>query len=325
MVAQSTGQYKSNYDKFLEIEEMMDEAKELMKPYLTALEGRYEYMNVLRKEYSDLSHTLGRIEQRLRRKQEIEVDDDVKSVAKEATSQIEAHIEAIEEDKQQLDNPNTLKRLKHAKRDLEDKIDVDHINTVWQLLKDMRIDIEPVNVLVEYSEAMSSSAEAKAESIVAQISRLRSEYVSSFVTYREAIEQGEDVQKDVDDVIAALEDAGYVKESDDLFDVKPNIAEERGKRPNPEPLLNILKPIRSAGLKYFQSNNNQSESFSLNIDFADEVKYTRRALLEGREFIGTERAFDRLETAFKELSDYMYARFYQLGGEPNNFHGHDSR
>ncbi|HDE6300885.1 TPA: hypothetical protein PDR50_002317, partial [Staphylococcus aureus] len=54
---------KSNLDKFLVIEQMMDEAESLMEPYLSSLEDRYEYMNVLRREYSNLSHTIGRIQQ----------------------------------------------------------------------------------------------------------------------------------------------------------------------------------------------------------------------------------------------------------------------
>ena len=42
---------KTNLDKFLVIEEMMNEAQNLMETYLDALHERYEYMIVLRKEY----------------------------------------------------------------------------------------------------------------------------------------------------------------------------------------------------------------------------------------------------------------------------------
>lgn len=317
---------KSNLDKFIEIESMMEEAKSLMEPYETALEGRYEYMNVLRKEYSDLSHTFGRIQQSLRRKQqEIEIDEDVKMVTKDAISNIEVHIEAIEEDNELNDSKPLLKRLKRAKTDLEDKIDADNINAVWQVLKEMDIEVEEVNVLTEYVEAMRNSNHDESEGIIRHIERIRSEYFGSFVTYRKAIEQGEDIQKEVDDVIAALEDADFIKESDELFDVRPDIAEERGQRPDPEPLLSVLNPIKSAGLEYFKSNNRNSDSFELNVAFAKEVAYTRRALLENREYKGTNSAFNRLKTAFDNLSEYMYERYYQLGGKPVNFHGHDDR
>ncbi|MDN5191691.1 hypothetical protein QWY52_14155, partial [Staphylococcus aureus] len=86
-----------------------------------------------------------------------------------------------------------------------------------------------------------------------------------------------------------------------------------------------LNPIKSAGLEYFQSRNKNSQSYDLNVAFAKEVAYTRRALLEDREYIGTRNAFSRLNTAFEELSSYMYERFHQLGGTPENYHGHENR
>ena len=131
--------------------------------------------------------------------------------------------------------------------------------------------------------------------------------------------------KEVDEVISELEDSGYIQEAESLTDARPSIAEERGKRPDPQPLLDLLNPIKSAGLEYFQSKNRNSASYDLNVAFAKEVAYTRRALLEDREYIGTRNAFNRLNTAFEELSGYMYERFYQLGGTPVNYHGHDDR
>ncbi|HDE6301444.1 TPA: hypothetical protein PDR50_002939 [Staphylococcus aureus] len=178
---------------------------------------------------------------------------------------------------------------------------------------------------MELVEAMGSGNKDVKQSIISQISRVRSEYISSFVTYRQALEQGEDVRQEIEYIIGDLEDAGFAKEADELTDAKPDIAEERGKRPNPEPLLDLLNPIKSAGLEYFQSKNRQSESYDLNVAFAKEVAYTRRALLENREYIGTRNAFNRLKSTFQELSSYMYERFYQLGGQPKNYHGHEDR
>ncbi|HBM8065467.1 TPA: hypothetical protein L0X42_002431, partial [Staphylococcus aureus] len=75
----------SNLDKFKVIEQMMDEAQGLMEAYLSSLEERYEYMNVLRKEYSNLSHTLGKIQQGIiKQGDKLEVDADVKNVAQGA-------------------------------------------------------------------------------------------------------------------------------------------------------------------------------------------------------------------------------------------------
>ena len=100
---------------------------------------------------------------------------------------------------------------------------------------------------------------------------------------------------------------------------------DRVKRPGREPLLKVLKPIKSSDLLYFQSKNKNSESYDLNSKFAEELAYCRRALLEDREYVGTSNAFDRVTTDFDELKDYMYDRYHQLGGAPVNYHGHDGR
>ena len=316
----------TNLDKFLVIEQMMDEAQGLMEPYLSSLEQRYEYMNVLRKEYSNLSHTLGKIQQRvIKQGDKLEVDADVKNVAQSARDRIDEHIEAIEEDKADGDNQPSVKQLKRARKKLDGELDEDSIGEAWRLLKVLKIEIEELNVLMDLIDAMEDGKQDKAESIVKKIEKLRSDYTSGFVRYREALEQGEDVQKEVDDVIGELEDSGYIQEAESLTDARPSIAEERGLRPDAQPLLDLLNPIKSAGLEYFQSRNRNSASYDLNVAFAKEVAYTRRALLEDREYIGTRNAFNRLNTAFEELSGYMYDRFYQLGGTPVNYHGHDDR
>lgn len=319
-------QHKSNVDKFEEIEDMMTEAKELMEPYKESLKERYDYMKVLRKEYSNLTHALGRIEQQIEREaEEIEVDEDVKVVSHNALERIDEHIEAIEEDNKYGEDNNALDELKRAREQLGDKIDADSISNVYRTLNKMGITVEEINVLMDVVEATRSENKDAAQNIIRRIERVRIEYISSFVDYRESLEQGEDVGVEIQDVISSLEDAGFTRYADELTDAKPDLLEERGKRPNPQPLLDVLRPIRSAGLKYFQSNNKNSDSHDLNVAFADEVRNTRRALLEGREYIGTENAFESLLAAYSDLSTYMYARYHQLGGEPVNYHGHDDR
>lgn len=316
----------TNLDKFLTIEQMMNEAQGLMEPYLSSLEARYEYMNVLRQEYSNLSHALGKVQQRvLKQGDKLDIDADVKNVAKSARDRIDEHIEAIEEDLDDDDSQPSVNQLKHARENLEGDLNEDSIGEAWRLLKVRKIEIEELTVLMDLIDAMEDGQQDTAESIVKKIDRLRSDYTSGFVRYREALEQGEDVQKEVDEVIADLEDGGYAKEVEILTDARPSIAEERGLRPDPQPLLDLLNPIKSAGLEYFQSRNKNSQSYDLNVAFAKEVAYTRRALLEDREYIGTRNAFSRLNTAFEELSSYMYERFHQLGGTPENYHGHENR
>ncbi|MCO4342157.1 hypothetical protein MTR02_12195, partial [Staphylococcus agnetis] len=85
-----------------------------------------------------------------------------------------------------------------------------------------------------------------------------------------------------------------------LLEASPIIVEDRVKRPDAEPLLDLLTPIKSAGLEYFQSGNKNSHSYDLSTAFAKKLAYVRRALLENREFIGTSNAFNRMNVAFDE-------------------------
>lgn len=315
----------TNLDKFLVIEEMMSEAQGLMETYLDALHERYDYMIVLRKEYTHLSSTLAKVQQRvIKQGDKLEIDEDVKNVAQSARERIDEHIEALEEEYGE-DNQPSIKQLKLAREQLEGKLDEDSIGEAWRLLKVRRIKVEELNVLMDLVDAMESGQQETSESIVQKIEKLRSEYTSGFVSYREALERGEDVQREVDDVIANLEDGRYIKESEMLLEARPSIVEERVKRPNPQPLLDLLTPIKSAGLEYFQSRNKNSHSYDLSAAFSKELAYVRRALLENREYIGTNNAFNRINLAFDELSGYMYERFHQLGGLPENYHGHDNR
>ncbi|HDA2604657.1 TPA: hypothetical protein R8C65_002774 [Staphylococcus aureus] len=315
----------TNLDKFLVIEEMMSEAQGLMETYLDALHERYDYMIVLRKEYTHLSSTLAKVQQRvIKQGDKLEIDEDVKNVAQSARERIDEHIEALEEEYGE-DNQPSIKQLKLAREQLEGKLDEDSIGEAWRLLKVRRIKVEELNVLMDLVDAMESGQQEISESIVQKIEKLRSEYTSGFVRYREALERGEDVQREVDDVIANLEDGRYIKESEMLLEARPSIVEERVKRPDPQPLLDLLTPIKSAGLEYFQSRNKNSHSYDLSAAFSKELAYVRRALLENREYIGTNNAFNRINLAFDELSGYMYERFHQLGGLPENYHGHDNR
>lgn len=316
---------KSNLDKFLEIEKMMHEAESHMQLYEDALKERYNYMNDLRREHSNLSHALGKVQQKLSKKAKgLEEDKDIKAVVKDAVRKIDVQIEAVQEDYHE-EVKQKIEKLTQAKEELQGKVQGENIREAWNKLNEIKINIEEVTVLKELVDSMKNIEEDTKQSIMKKIDRVRSEYVSSFVNYRKSFENGENVPQLIIEIIKDLNNNGFSEEAELLADVKPNINEGRGQRPETETLLSLLNPIKRAGLEYFQSNNKKSESYDLNVAFAKEVAYTRRALLEDREYIGTRNAFSRLKNCFEELSTYMYERYHQLGGTPNNYHGHEDR
>ncbi|MHD0398831.1 hypothetical protein ACY2DA_13495 [Staphylococcus simulans] len=317
----------TNLDKFLEIEEMMKQAESQMDYYLEDLKVRYEYMNVLKHEYSVLLHSLGKIHQKLQQQiTGFEDDDDVKVVKNSAIDKIEAHIESLEEENEYNDHDVAIKQLKDIRDSLETKLDEDSLGKAWRVLKVRQIDVEEINVLLDLADTYDSSDNADVrEYLIKKINGIESEYLSSFVNFRKSCVNGDDFEQALQQLVNELEDAGFYKLAETLENAKPDTDNDRIERPDPEPLLNLLNPIRSAGLAYFQSRNRNSDSYDLNMAFAKEIAYARRALLEDREYIGTRNAFNRVNKAFEELSTYMYARYHQLGGTPNNYHGHEDR
>lgn len=316
---------KTNLDKFIEIENMMNEAESHMSEYENKLKERYDYMNNLRREHGIILHNLSVVQKKLSKKiNTLNFDENVKAVSKDAINKINQQIEILQEDMYESENQKVLK-LKKAKEDLQGKLYIENIKECWNLLTACNVNIEEVQALNEYADAIKDEMEDSRANILKMIERVRNEYLNSFVNYRKALEEDNDIEHKMVEIINALEKEGFSEEAGLLLEVKPELNKARSKRPETDTLLNLLNPIKSAGLEYFQSKNKNSASYDLNAKFAKEVAYARRALLENREYIGTRNAFNRLKNAFEELSNYMYERYHQLGGTPNNYHGHDDR
>ncbi|HAC5789067.1 TPA_asm: hypothetical protein GZX72_14695 [Listeria monocytogenes] len=317
---------KTNLDKFMEIEQMMNEAQSLMSSYLEDLEERYHAMKQYRSNLSSLAHALTRINHRIKnRSGELDDDDDVLLVVNSAIKKIDEHIESLEEESLYTHNSKALEQLQTAKECLTGNLKMNKVSQAWQLLRLNKIEIEEIEVILDLLDAMEEDNEDVIEVISKNINNFQNEYLSNFKVYRISREESDDMYRDIDVIAGDLEDANFYTEAEMLNEVKPYREDTRVDRPNAQPLLDILIPIRSAGLKYFQSNNRKSESYSLNVKFADEISFTRKALLENREYVGTENAFNKLNSAYSELSSYMYERYHQLGGTPENYHGHDDR
>lgn len=315
----------TNLDKFKEIEKNMEQFQLLKEEYLKSLLARHEYMNEYRSEYRRLINTVQTIKKSLHNK--IEKIEEYKVLIKVVKKQIEARIEYLreEEAKSLYEDYNCqIKALKEYINMLYVGVERDYLIDMQNYLIKEQVKSAELQILIDdYSSDQENKRDI--ESLLGLIKSAQNEYLSSFKIYRKACEESEDVYESFNDIFDVLIEFGYDSESDELSEALPDIEETRKLRPDPQPLLDIIKPVKSAGLEYFQSKNRNSNAYDYNIIFARETAYTRRALLEDREYIGTRNAFERLEKAFNDLSEYMYERYYQLGGTPINFHGHDDR
>lgn len=316
----------TNLDKFYAIERIMEEFNGLKENYLKSLEERYEYMNEYRREYRSLVRAINEIEKRL---ETTEKDDEVIEVLKKnARINAQKQIESIEEQRETnpyFDPKDSKEILEGLVNALYKNVGIDYLESIQKSLEKNNIDVDGLQLLIDTleSDEEHENKEQKRK-ILSLIDMAKSDYLGSFKDYRNALETGE-VGESFNDIFKVLAQLGYDEEAGLMADALPDYEDVRRERPDPQQLLEVLPPVKSADLQYWQSNRRKSEGYALNMVFAKEVAYTRRALLEDREFIGTRNAFNRLNNAYEELSEYMYERYHELGGTPYNYHGHMDR
>lgn len=316
----------TNLDKFYAIQRIMDEFNGLSEDYLKSLEERYEYMNEYRREYRTLVRAVNDIEKRLGTTKTD--DEEIEVLKKNVRINAQRQIESIEEQREAnpyYDSKNSEESLNSLINALYRKVDISYLEGVQKNLEKHRVKIDGLQLLMETLEDYEKhdNREQK-EKILSLIDMAKSDYLGSFKGYRIALETGE-VGESFNDIFKVLAQLGYEEEAGLMADALPDYEDVRRERPNPQELLGVLPPVKSADLQYWQSNRRKSEGYALNMLFAKEVAYTRRALLEDREYIGTRNAFKRLNNAYDELSAYMYERYHELGGTPYNYHGHMDR
>lgn len=315
----------TNLDKFKEIETLMLEYQGYKDDYLKSLLDRHEYMNQYRSEYRKLIKSVQGVQGKLNKRKEITEEYSV--LLKVVRSQIQAQIERLEEeDNNSLyeDYSKRIEALKEHKSNIYSKPHYDYLEDAQRTLIKEQVNSSELQLLLDnYKDVQGGNNEI--DELLKLIKTAQQEYLSSFKVYRKACEESEEVYESFNDIFEVLLEMGFDDESLEISEALPDIEDQRKERPDPQPLLNALQPIKSAGLEYFQSKNKNSHAHDFNVAFAREIAYTRRALLEDREYIGTRNAFERLENSFDDLSEYMYERYYQLGGVPVNFHGHDDR
>src|SRR5699024_4286885 len=196
---------------------------------------------------------------------------------------------------------NIKKKLQKIAGEIEEN--ENSIKQARSSVEKLKIDIENEK---EYKQA-EQITESNIKTLISLINANESDYLANFKTYREACEENEEVFEAFDDIVNILVEWELIEEAQELTEALPDIEETRSKRPDPEPLLAILLPMKSNGLEYWKSTYRNSYAHDHNIKLANEIAYARRALLEKREYKGTKNAFDRVKAAYNSLSEYMYS------------------
>lgn len=312
----------TNLDIWYDIESMMDKAESEMESYLKVLSDRHEYMTSYRQEYRKLNEAISNVKNSLIKA--MNENEENQKILRKVLNKIDERIETLQQERHyNPDEPvnDDIKDLQKAKDILyTKKLKEDDLQEASIILSKRKLTGTGIDELT-----LSKAANSTLEKVMKLIESTENDYLGSFKEYKQSCEHSDEVFESFDDIVGVLLEYRFAEEANELINSLPDIEETRRQRPDHEQLLGILVPIRSNGLEYWKSNYKNSHAHDYNIAFADAVAYARRALLENREFKGTESAFNDLRKAYKELEKYMKARYHELGGTPHNYHGHDNR
>src|SRR5699024_4363432 len=316
----------TNLDIFKKLEGIMQEADPEMDRYLNILKERHDYMTEYRREYNNLNKAIENIRNKLREMSNEK--EETETLVKQARNRLIKLKEDVNTEKEYASDASLDKvsqDIDKVETLLTGAIKLENIEEAQIYLNKHNLKVKEIDELLEEYKKSKGVSEADIQTFISLINANASDYLSSFKGYRKACEESDEVFEAFDDILEVLMEWELIEESKELVEALPDIEETRSKRPDSEPLLNILVPLKSNSLEYWKSNYKNSYAHDHNIKLAQEIAYARRALLEEREYIGTKNAFDRVRKAYNNLSEYMYSRYHELGGTPNNYHGHDNR
>lgn len=312
----------TNLDKFYKIKAMMNKAESEMETFLSALSERQDYMASYRKEFRKINEVMSRCKSSIEKAKSN--NEEIEQHLKGINSKIDRQISSVRAENEYYTDgsqDNVIKYLENAKEILNKKrLKADDLEEAQIYLNKSHTNIKGIEDL-----GSQKASNDTLDKLLALIKATESDYLSGFKAYKDACENSDEVFEAFDDIVGVLLEYRFVDEANELISALPNIEDTRKQRPDPEALLSILVPIKSNDLEYWKSNYKNSFAHKHNIDFANEIAYTRRALLEKREFKGTESAFNRLWEAYNNLKGYMEERYHELGGTPYNYHGHENR
>lgn len=319
---------KSNLDKYYEIETMMDQFLILESTYLAKLKERYDYMSEYRSEYNKLKRAVNTALADLGEKEVSKINKDEKNALTEAiksklNKQIERHTEVIEHETS-VSSKQAIVVLSEAINTLRKGASKKQLERINDELIGAKVFVEEIESLI-LSISKENVSKKKIDNAIGLLEAAYSEYLSTFREYRLACENREGIVESFEDIHKVLIGLGFENEATRLRKALPDYNDQKRMRPNADELLEIIKPFKSNDLVYWQSNNKNSDAYDYNEQLSKSISKARATLLRNAEYKGTEQAFKELKTDYYNLKCYMEERYYQLGGTPNNFHGHDDR
>ncbi|MBC1342349.1 hypothetical protein [Listeria welshimeri] len=315
--------YKTNLAKFEDIEQMMNEVIEAKNVYLEALEKRNKYTKEMRSKYMLLSNrytSVFKLLTELKNKKELKEKED-KILEKELDKVLYNLNERLAENF----NLEIKKDIIFIKKIREEKLNIDTILSVKPIISKYNLNKA---VFDRYLKDYSSSYDEDLISILnLWCTEAKKTIDIGFRNFKDNFHDKTElnlITKEIINITEPVKDKEIRKVYKLINPILINAKIEETRRPDNKYLLSKIQPIRSSGNMFFKAKNT-SKSQILCENFALSVAKVRRVLLEENEYKSVNNAFNKLDESFQEFLNYMNERYYQRGGTPENYHGHDSR
>lgn len=307
----------NNNEKIQNLLQIKTDISPLMSKYLTDLKLRYEWSREAKAEYFKIkrkikivSNNLIRLAKRESQKA-IEEDNLLVQVHEEAAAILEEDID------------NKISSL--GEKGLEELITVsrstftaDYAETMHTYIK-KHISIPKRRLLYLLRKKASAKPVNQEKIIMAkklalQLQQLSTDHMSK--SYKEFYVSEFTARLSV--IIKQLKLYRFNEQASQLRNISQISEWNEPKYPNSEEIIEKLHEIRNPSM-YIKRGYTILEYVR---PVYKSLSYFQRALREGREYIGTNNAYNRLMSALNELEGYYKAHYVQAGGKPKNHHGH---
>lgn len=307
----------NNNEKIQNLLRIKTDISPLMSEYLADLKLRYEWSNEARSQYfkikrkiNSTANDLLRIAQRETKNSE-DYDNLVVQVHEEAAA-------ILEEDIDSEINPLGKRGLEELITISKAEFTADYAETMHTYIK-KHVSIPKRRLLYLLRKKASTKPVNQERIIMAkklalQLQQLSTDHMSK--SYKEFSVSKFTARLSV--IIKQLKLYRFNEQASQLQNISQISEWNEPKYPNSEEIIEKLHEIRNPSM-YIKRGYTILEYVR---PVYKNLSYFQRALREGREYIGTNNAYNRLMSALNELESYYKAHYVQAGGKPKNYHGH---
>ena len=307
----------NNNEKIQNLLRIKADISPLMSKYLTDLQTRYEWSKEARSQYFKIKRKINSVANSLLRvaKSEAKQSMDYDNLGNQVHEESVAILEEDTDDEISSLGKRGLEELTTVSRS---EFTADYAETMHAYIK-KHVSIPKRRLLYLLRKKASAKPVNQeritmAKKLASQLQQLSSNHMSK--SYKEF--SISEFIENLNIILKRLNTYGFNEQTSQLQTISQISEWDEPKYPNSEEIIEKLHEIRNPSM-YIKRGYTVLEYVR---PVYKNLSYFQRALREGREYIGTNNAYNRLLSALNELEGYYKAHYVQAGGKPKNYHGH---